>query len=38
MKRSRKSLLGEFVLWALVSLATAFILIQLSETLLPANF
>ena len=38
MKRSWKSRLGELFLWTLVSLATAYILIQLSETLLPANF
>jgi hypothetical protein len=38
MKRSWKSRLGELLLWTLVSLATAFILIRLSETLLPANF
>ncbi len=38
MKRSWKSRLGELALWALVSLVTAFIMIQLSETLLPANF
>ena len=38
MKRSWKSRLGEFVLWALLSLVIAFVLVQLSETLLPANF
>lgn len=38
MKRSWKSRLGELALWALVSLVTAFIMIQLAETLLPANF
>ena len=38
MKRSWKSRLGEFLLWALLSLVIAFILVQLSETLLPANF
>jgi hypothetical protein len=38
VKRSWKSRLGELALWMLVSLVTAFILVQLSETLLPANF
>ena len=38
MKRSRLSRIGEFALWALLSLVIAFILVQLSETLLPANF
>ena len=38
MKRSWKSRLGEFALWALLSLVIAFVLVQLSETLLPANF
>ena len=38
MKRSWKSRLGELALWAIVSLVTAFILVQLSESLLPANF
>lgn len=38
MKRSWKSRLGELALWALVSIATALILIQLAESLLPANF
>lgn len=38
MKRSWRSRLGEFLLWALLSLVIAFILVQLSETLLPANF
>lgn len=38
MKRSWKSRLGELALWAIVSLITAFILVQLSESLLPANF
>ena len=38
MKRSWKSRVGEFVLWALLSLVIAFVLVQLSETLLPANF
>ena len=38
MKRSRLSRIGEFVFWALLSVVIAFILVQLSETLLPANF
>ena len=38
MKRPWKSRLGELALWALVSVATALILVQLAETLLPANF
>ncbi len=38
MKRSWKSRLGELALWAIISLVTAFILVQLSESLLPANF
>ncbi len=38
MKRSWKSRLGEFLLWTLLSLVIAFALVQLSETLLPANF
>lgn len=38
MKRSWKSRLGELALWAIVSLVTAFILVQLVETLMPANF
>ncbi len=38
MKRSWKSRLGELFLWFLLSLLIAFVLVQLSETLLPANF
>ena len=38
MKRSWKSRLGELALWTLVAVATALILIQLSEALLPNNF
>lgn len=37
-KRSRKSRLLEFALWTLVAIATAVVLVMLSETLLPANF
>lgn len=36
--RSWKSKLGEFLLWAAVAVATAVIMVALSETLLPANF
>ena len=38
MKRSWKSRLLELLLWALVSLATAAIMVSLSERLLPENF
>lgn len=38
MKRSRKARLLEFFAWALVSIATAVILVSLSESLLPTNF
>ena len=39
MKRPWKSRLRELALWALVSVVTALILIQFTETLLPApNF
>jgi hypothetical protein len=38
MKRSWKSRLGELALWALVAVATAVILVMLSERLLPSNF
>lgn len=37
-KRSWRSRLGELGLWALVSIATALLLILLSEKLLPTNF
>ena len=37
-KRSWRSRLGELAVWAVVALATALVLIQLSEELLPANF
>lgn len=37
-KRSWRSRLGELGLWALVSIATALLLILLSEELLPTNF
>ncbi len=37
MTRSRKSKLLEFLLWTLVALATAAILIQFTEELLPAE-
>lgn len=36
--RSWKSRLGELFLWALVAIATAVIMVLLSEELLPANF
>lgn len=38
MKRSWKSRLGEFAIWAAVAIATALIMISLSEELLPNNF
>jgi hypothetical protein len=38
MKRSWKSILGELAMWALVSIATAVILVILADRLLPANF
>ena len=38
MKRSWKSRLGEFAIWAAVAIATALIMISLSEELLPSNF
>jgi hypothetical protein len=38
MKRSWKSRLAELALWTLVAVATALIMIQLAETLLPENF
>ncbi len=38
MKRSWRSRLGEFLLWALVSLIIAYILVQFTETLMPAEF
>jgi hypothetical protein len=38
MKRSWKSKLGEFAIWAAVAIATAVIMISLSEELLPNNF
>ena len=38
MKRSWKARLGELLLWALVAIATAVIMVMLSEDLLPANF
>lgn len=38
MKRSWKSRLGELALWVLVAVATAVIMVLLSEELLPANF
>jgi hypothetical protein len=37
-KRSWKSRLGELLIWLTVSIATALIMIALSERLLPANF
>ena len=38
MKRSWKARLGELLLWTLVAIATAVIMVLLSEELLPANF
>lgn len=38
MKRSGKARLLEFALWFALSIATALIMIALSERLLPANF
>ena len=38
MKRSWRSRLLELLLWTVVVIVTAVILVQLSETLLPANF
>lgn len=37
-KRSWKSRLGEFLIWAFVAIGTALIMISMSETLLPSNF
>jgi hypothetical protein len=36
--RSWKSKVGELLIWVAVAVATALIMIALSETLLPANF
>ena len=36
--RSWKARLGEFMIWAAVAIATAVIMVALSEKLLPANF
>jgi hypothetical protein len=38
MKRTWKSRLGEFAIWAAVAIATALIMIFFSEELLPSNF
>jgi hypothetical protein len=38
MKRSWKSRLGELALWALVAIATAVILVLVSDQILPSNF
>ena len=38
MSRSRKARVLEFLAWTLVSIATAVILVSLSERLLPTNF
>lgn len=38
MKRSWKWRVLELLLWAGVSIATAVILVQLSDSILPANF
>lgn len=37
-KRSRASRLAELALWIGVALLTAFVLVQLSERILPTNF
>jgi hypothetical protein len=37
-KRSWKARLAEFALWAAVAVATALIMISMSEQLLPENF
>lgn len=37
-ERSWKSRLGEFMIWFAISIATAVIMVALSEKLLPANF
>jgi hypothetical protein len=36
--RSRKAKVTEFLIWAAVAIATAVIMVALSEKLLPANF
>jgi hypothetical protein len=38
MKRSWRSRLGELALWALVAIATAVILVLISDKILPTNF
>lgn len=38
MKRSWKSKLLELLLWAVVAVATAVVLVMLSDEILPANF
>ncbi len=38
MRRPRKAVLTELLLWAAVALVTALILVALSERLLPSNF
>lgn len=38
MKRSWKSKLLELLLWAAVAVATAVVLVMLSDEILPANF
>lgn len=38
MKRSWKARLGELLLWLLVAIATAVIMVMMSEELLPTNF
>ena len=37
-RRSWKSRLGEFLIWAAVAVGTAVVMVLLSEKLLPANF
>lgn len=38
MKRSWRSRIGEFLIWASVAIGTAVAMVLLSEKLLPANF
>lgn len=37
-KRSRRSMVLEFLAWFIVSIITAVVLVALSDSLLPANF
>jgi len=38
VKRSWKSRLGELALWTLLAIATAVVLVLLSDRILPSNF